>query len=329
MSIQVIRAGIMDTLQDAGRFGYRHWGINPSGAMDGFAMQVANALVGNPLREAVIELHFPASTFLFGHPALIAMAGADFSPAINGEPVPVGQPIRVNRHDVLQFSNPASGAVACLAVAGGFQAEPWLGSQSTHLRAQKGGHGGRIFRKGDEILFRQSFPPVPAPDGFLVLPWKADINWGDPFTDICILPGPEWDRLTVQQQSGLPGELFHIRPGSDRMGFHLQETIQGYQPGEEMVSVTVTAGTIQLLPGGHLVILMADHQVTGGYPRVAHVISAHLSKLSQHRPGDAVRFRLTDLQTAEALLRRQQRHLLQLQNACTFRLEQYFHDSGF
>lgn len=329
MSIQVIRSGVMDTLQDAGRFGYRHWGVNPSGAMDGFAMQVANALVGNPLREAVIELHFPASTFLFGHPALIAMAGADFSPAINGEPVPVGQPIRVNRHDVLQFINPARGAVACLAVAGGFQAKPWLGSQSTNLRAQQGGHEGRMLRKGDEIFFRQSFPPVKAPDGYLVLPWRADTDWGDPYPEIAILPGPEWERLTVQQQSGLPGENFHIRQGSDRMGYYLREPLQGYQPGEEMLSVAVTAGTIQILPGGQLVILMADHQVTGGYPRVAQVISAHLSKLSQHRPGDAVRFRLTGQSTAEALFQRQQRHLLQLQNACTFRLEQYFYDSGF
>ena len=327
MSVQVIKAGIMDTLQDGGRFGHRHWGINPSGAMDGFAMQVANALVGNSLQEAVIELYFPASAFLFSHPALIALAGADFSAAINGEPVPVNQPIRVNRHDVLQFRQPLQGAVAYLAVAGGFQVEPWMGSYSTHLRAQRGGFGGRMLRKGDEIRFRQSFPPVHSAQGFQVLPWKAGTNWGDPMEDIGILPGQEWNRLTVAQQSGLPGSAFHIQPGSDRMGFHLRETLQGYVPGEEMLSVAVTTGTIQLLPEGHLVILMADHQVTGGYPRVAHVISAHLSKLSQHRPGEAIRFRLTDQRTAETLFLRQRLHLLQLQNACTFRLEQYFHAS--
>lgn len=327
MSISIIKAGILDTIQDEGRYGHQHLGINPSGAMDKYAMQVANILVGNQYGEAVIEMHFPAPVFLFKKPALIAFSGADFSATINAEPVPSLHPVVVGKNDVLQFHKPVDGARAYLAVAGGMQADAWLHSSSTHLKLKAGGHQGRSLQKGDEILFKKPFPHPIGQDGFDVLPWMVTSNWGDTSSEVLVLPGNEWDRLTAGSMENFTTTSFLITQQSDRMGYRLNNIPLQVNTHEEVVSSAVSFGTIQLLPEGRLIILMADHQTTGGYPRVAHVIAAHHSRLAQLRPGDSLRFRLTDQREAENLYWKQQQHLMQLQNACTFRLEKYFNES--
>ena len=327
MSISIIKAGILDTLQDAGRYGYQHLGINPSGAMDKYAMQVANFLVGNPCGEAVIEMHFPAPVFLFKQPALIAFSGADFRATVNAEPIPSLQPVIVGKNDVLQFHQPVDGARAYLAVAGGLQTDTWLNSSSTHLKLKAGGHQGRNLQKQDEIFFKKTFPHPVGQDGFFALPWKAATNWGDTSDEILVLPGIEWEHLTTGSKENFTTTSFLITQQSDRMGYRLNNIPLQVNTHEEMVSSAVSFGTIQLLPEGKLIILMADHQTIGGYPRVGHVITAQHSRLAQLRPGDPIRFRLTDQETAEKLYRKQQQHLMQLQNACTFRLEKYFNES--
>jgi antagonist of KipI len=326
MAIKIIRAGILDTVQDKGRYGYQHLGINPGGAMDQYAMQVANILVGNDPGEAVIELHFPASVFLFDEPALIALSGADFSASINGEPVPVLRAILVNKNDVLQFHRPLSGARAYISFKGGLDLPQWLNSASTNLKAQSGGYLGRVLQKGDEIILKNnnSFIESNKEKTFTVLPWSADIKTGDETTDIAALPGHEWERLTDAAKENFTGKTFIITKQSDRMGYRLLNEPLSCKHNEEMISSAVNFGTIQLLPDGKLIVLMADHQTTGGYPRVGHVITAHHSRLAQLNPGEGIRFRLTDPATAENLLLKQQQHLLQLQNACTFRLEAWF-----
>ncbi|MGQ0740059.1 MAG: biotin-dependent carboxyltransferase family protein [Bacteroidota bacterium] len=324
MSLQIIKAGILDTIQDGGRYGHQHLGINPSGAMDKYAMQVANALVGNRLTEAVIEMHFPASVFLFGYPALIAVSGANFSAAINGDAIPHLHPVWVNKNDVLQFRKPVQGARAYMAIAGGMQTNEWMGSHSTHLKAMAGGYNGRNLHKGDEILFRQSFPPTPGEADFIVLPWQADIKYADDTKELLTLQGNEWDRLSTESKENFTMTSFVITQQSDRMGYRLNNIPLPVMTNEEVVSSAVSFGTVQLLPDGKLIILVADHQTTGGYPRVAHVISAQHSRLAQLKAGDKIHFRFTDLKTAEELWVKQQQHLLQLQNACTFRLNEYF-----
>lgn len=327
MSLKVIKAGLLDSIQDAGRFGRQYLGVNPSGAMDKYAMQVANALVGNPPGEAVIELHFPASVFLFTAPALIALSGADFSASINGEPVPSLHCIAVNKNDVLQFHRPLNGARAYLAVRGGIEAEKWMNSKSTNLKAGKGGFAGRCLLKDDEIITcRQNTcrPFLPAEE-FIVLPWSADINALEESKEIFVLKGPEWDRLTPDAQRLFTSTPFIMTKQSDRMGYRLLNDPLTATTDEEMVSSPVCFGTIQLLPDGKLIVLVADHQTAGGYPRIAQVITAHHSRLAQLTAGDGAWFSITDHQTAEAMLVQQQRHLLQLQNACTFRLEEYLH----
>jgi antagonist of KipI len=331
MSLKIIKAGILDTIQDRGRIGHQHFGINPGGAMDKYAMQVSNMLVGNDPGEGVIEMHFPASVIIFTQPALIALGGADFSASINGEPVPNLHAIIVCKNDLLQFHKPLLGERVYLAIGGGLVIDKWMNSYSTHLKANAGGFHGRSLQKDDEILFRHppSFPVQQK--NFFLLPWQADARYlldslsGDGESKkILVLPGHEWERLTLESKENFSMTSFIITQQSDRMGYRLNNIPLHSLTREEVVSSAVSFGTVQLLPDGRLIVLMADHQTTGGYPRVAHVISAHHSKLAQMKAGNKIHFRLTDQHTAEELFIKQQQHLLQLQNACTFRLQEYF-----
>ena len=192
MSLKIIKAGVQDTVQDMGRYGYQQLGINPGGAMDKFSAQVANLMVGNDIEKAVIELYFPASVFMFQQPALIALSGADFSASINGEKVPGHHPFIVNKNSILQFHKPLHGARAYLAVHGGLDVPVWLGSRSTHLKAGFGGYNGRALHKDDEIGFGISagISSLPGEKEFTVLPWLVDDNWGDITKDeVLALPG--------------------------------------------------------------------------------------------------------------------------------------------
>ena len=144
----------MDTVQDMGRYGCQHLGINPGGAMDKLSARVANILVGNDTNEAVIELHFPAAAFFFEQPSLIAISGADFSANLNGEEIPCMRPVMVSKYSILQFHGIKNGARAYLSVHGGLAIKPWLNSYSTNLKAGAGGYMGRVLQKDDEIAFR-------------------------------------------------------------------------------------------------------------------------------------------------------------------------------
>ncbi|MEK7226586.1 MAG: biotin-dependent carboxyltransferase family protein [Bacteroidota bacterium] len=326
--MKIFKAGIQDTVQDMGRFGYQHLGINPGGVMDKFSAQMANMIAGNEINEAVLELHFPASVFIFQQPALIALCGADFSPSINGEKIPSGHPMLVNKNSILQFHKLIRGARTYMAIHGGLHISRWLGSYSTHLKAKTGGFKGRALLKDDEIAFEKNiaFSSILGEREFVVLPWQADANREERKSgEILVLPGNEWERLTESARDSFTMTSFVITNQSDRMGYRLNNLPLPVMSNDEVISSGVSFGTVQLLPDGKLIILMADHQTTGGYPRVAHVISAHHSRLAQMKSGDKIHFRLTDQQTAEELLIKEQQHLLQLQNACKFRLEEFLH----
>ena len=326
MSLRIIKAGVLDSIQDSGRYGWQYLGINPTGAMDKFAAKVVNLLVGNDPDEAVIEMHFPSSIFLFEQPAMIAISGADFPANINGEPIPSSHAFIVNKNVLLQFQQPHRGARIYLSVKGGFKIEEWLGSCSTHLKAMVGGLKGRGLRKNDQLFFREKndFSSLLGEKEFIILPGKADLNWEDNNEkEVLILPGHEWERLAEEAKESFVMTSFVITNQSDRMGYRLNNIPLPMLSNEEVVSSAVSFGTIQLLPDGRLIILMADHQTTGGYPRLAHIITAHHSKVAQMKAGDKIYFRFTDQQTAENLLIKQHQHLQQLQTACKFRLEEF------
>jgi len=327
MALTIIRQGVLDTVQDRGRFGHADAGINPGGVMDRYASSVANSLVGNNYNEPLIEMHFPAPQIMFREDALIAICGADFNPSINEEPIPCWQPVAVKKNSLLHFSKWKWGARAYLAVHGQLECTPWLNSCSTNLKAAMGGHCGRALMKSDVIkVKRGSFSAsrlLNGKDSFNVL------HWGIPHhhtykdvQDIHMIHGPEWELMHESSKQTITDASFTIDPRSDRMAYMLDGELLQLQEQFEMVSSGVDYGTIQLLPGGQLVILMADHQTTGGYPRIGNIIGAHLPKLSQLGAGASFRLSLTDVRTAEQMLFSQERDLRTIQWSCLDHLNQ-------
>lgn len=330
MSLKIIKAGVFDTIQDVGRYGFQHLGINPGGAMDRFAAQAVNVLVGNCVTEPVIEMHFPASIFLFEQEALIALGGADFSATINGDEIPEWQPMIIAKNSVLQFQKWKEGARCYLGVREKLNIEKWLDSYSTNVKASAGGLNGRALQKNDLVTFKEKnrYSTLLHDNDIFILPWRADIVWNETSINrVAVTQGNEWEWLTEESRSRFLTESFIIDSLADRMGYRLQGALQA-KHNTELISSAVGFGTIQLLPNGELIILMADHQTTGGYPRIGHVVSAHLGMLAQKQPGEKIYFRLADQQEAEELLLMQRQHLLQLQNACKFRLEEYFNSAN-
>lgn len=324
MSIKITRPGISTTLQDIGRSGYRNIGIGTAGAMDGFACRIANYLCGNSDGDTVIEMNFPAPEILFNNDALIAITGADFSPRINEENAGVWKTLFVKKGDVLTFVKPLSGSRAYLAVTGGWAAQQWLGSCSTHLKLRTGGHFGRVLQAKDELIFLPSKYPLATRK---VFPWSVSRTELDkiysPANAIRCIAAPEYDQLTDESKRSLEQQQFTISRQSDRMGFHLIAEPLSRSDVIELVSSPVDCGTLQLLPGGNCIVLMADHQTTGGYPRIASVIKADLPKLAQARPGDPLNFRIVSIGEAENKYIQMLESLGQIKKACAHQLHNF------
>lgn len=324
MSLKIIKAGILDTIQDSGRYGWRHLGINPSGAMDRFSARLSNVLLGKSPDTPVIEMHFPAAVLLFQKATIACLCGADFSATLNNQVIPLHQPFLVPANSTLQFNRLINGARCYLSLWHELHVNVWLQSASTNLKAAAGGWQGRRLIKGDCLPFRDRHTPaLPESKNLIILPWKAYALQIDKYLD-CI-HGREWDWLSPQAKWAFENTHFHITHLSDRMGYRLSGEALVTEKGGDMISSAVDFGTIQMLPGGQLIILMADHQTTGGYPRLAHVTSASLPSLAQAKPNDAICFRFTSLQQAEDDLVQQQKYLEQLQNACKLKIENFLH----
>lgn len=323
MSIEIIKNGIADLVQDSGRFGYQHQGINPTGAMDLNAMKIANALVGNKLSEAIIELNFPASSFYFDHSAIIALSGADFSAKINGRGIPIHQPIMIPGKTELKFSKVLSGSVGYIAIQGGLELDSWLNSFSTNLKAKAGGTQGRYLKKGDRLKSRNEIPKKIK--NVQILPWRANVSdfYCNESTIRCLV-GHEFDWLTKKSQADLTKGKFTINPQSDRMGYRLRGIKLKQSKKQELLSTAVTNGTIQVLPTGELIVLMADHQTTGGYPRVGHVITADRSTFVQLKPNEKVCLAWVTEEEAESEIMKQFKSMQQLQLSCLLKLNEWF-----
>jgi antagonist of KipI len=320
MSLTISKAGLLDTVQDGGRYGFQQQGINPGGAMDRFSASLANALLGNELAAPVIEMHFPASQLIFQQPTILCLAGADFNPMINGKEIALYQPIAVGEGAVLSFAKRRNGARCYMALAAPLQIAPWLNSYSTNLKAAAGGYQGKRLQKGDTIKYKAVFFSIA--NAMTALPWQYRPSSERP-TAIEVLPGPEWNWITPESQTAFLANRFLITPSSDRMGYRLQGEQLVQEKREQLVSSAVSFGTVQLLPNGQLILLMADHQTTGGYPRMATVSRVHLPVLAQMAAGETFRFSLTTVGAAEESWIAQQKRLQHLQNTCKLKLQNW------
>jgi antagonist of KipI len=314
MSIRIESSGLLTTLQDLGRKGFQHLGVGPSGALDEVSHRLANLLVGNPASAPTLELTLSGPDLRFESESLIALCGADLSPRIEDRPVPLWRPLLVRAGALLRFGRPAQGVRCYLGMAGGFQVPMVMGSASTHLAAGFGGFQGRALKTGDQLetgpvpgdrypTLRQRFQQGPhlflGPDWFA--PWSRELDFSRPAT-LRFMPGPQWPLLTGGSRQDLLETSFKVSPNSNRMGLRMQGPKLSLERPLEMVSSGVATGTLQLPPDGSLILLLADRQTTGGYPRLGEVASVDLPKAAQLRPGETLRFSPIELGAAQDLL---------------------------
>ncbi|HET9506052.1 MAG TPA: biotin-dependent carboxyltransferase family protein [Hymenobacter sp.] len=332
MSLSILRTGLLTTVQDLGRPGYQHLGVVVGGALDALALRVANLLVGNAEGAAGLEITLLGPTIRFEADYLIALTGADLSPTLNGQPAPLHRPVAVRAGAVLAFGAARVGCRAYLAVAGGLAVPPVLGSRSTYLRAGLGGWHGRALHAGDELpvgalslgaqRLWQLLRPADLPASWVTTRWL-------PSPALCPRPhaqpiiravrGPEYEQFGEASRQAFWRESFAITPAADRMGYRLQGPALTRDVPTELLSSAVTFGTVQVPPGGQPIVLLADAQTTGGYPRLAQVISADFGALAQARPGQALRFQAVSLCEAQALYLAQERRLRALRRAVEFK----------
>lgn len=310
MALNILRAGVLTTVQDLGRRGFQRHGVPVSGAMDCYALRVANALVGNSEDEAGLEMTLDGCAFESDEELLFAICGADFSPMIGEASVPMFRPVWAKAGSRVTFGSARWGSRSYLAVAGGIDVPLVLGSRSTYLRAAFGGLQGRALRRGDRlgVAPRKRLPyprlreaALGSQQGFASAHWAATALAGRVQRAPQVLrfvPGGQWETLPADGRTQFLTTEFRIGGASDRMGYRLEAAALAATQAE-LLSQAVAFGTIQLPPNGQPIVLMADRQVTGGYPRLGEVASVDLGLAAQLKPGDRVRFEKVSLSQAQ------------------------------
>jgi KipI family sensor histidine kinase inhibitor len=280
--VNILRPGLLTTVQDLGRWGHQGLGVPVAGPMDAVAHRVANALVGNPVDAATLESTLIGPDLRFGQETVVAIAGGDLWPMLDGADVPIGAPFRCASGSVLRFGDRRSGARAYVAFDGGVDVDPVLGSRATHVMSRMGGVQGRPLRAGDRIALG---PPTARGK---TKPFSAPRSEGG--TRLRVLPGPQADHFDGSALDALQRKRFTISAQSDRMGYRLLEAaLAGHRLGD-MISDVMLMGGVQIPPSGEPILLMADRQTTGGYPQLAVVITADLPLAAQLAPGDWIEF---------------------------------------
>jgi biotin-dependent carboxylase-like uncharacterized protein len=305
--ITVTAPGLLTTVQDTGRFGYQAQGFSPSGAMDFGALRIANLLVGNSPGMPALEMTMQGIVASFGCDCVIALTGADFGAKLNSEPVPTYQALVVQKADVLQLGAVRAGLRGYLAIAGGFHLEPVLGSCSTNLKCALGGFAGRKLKAGDALPLRCPQVPVGSLDG-RVLPVpehldaarKAD---GPARFMLRAVPGPQDDTFTAAGLATFFSSWYAVTPASDRMGVKLEGAKIESRAGSDIISDGIAAGSVQVPAAGIPIIMTADRQTTGGYAKIATVITPDLDFLAQACPGDWIRFTRVSVKAAQNIAR--------------------------
>lgn len=296
--LHVEAPGLFTTVQDLGRLSAISAGVPPGGAMDRFAHSAANLLVGNHPGHATLECTLRGPALVADDSCLIAITGADLDPRVNGAPAPMWTGIFLGEGDRLSFGSRRSGARAYVAVAGGIEADHWLGSQSTYVLAARGGMSGRPLKSGDVLRVSVVTGKPAVPGRRLAANLHPD--YGD--HTLHSIAGPHAKRLSAEGLGLLFGTAYTVSPTSDRMGYRL-EGAPLVTTGDELLSFGLVAGAVQVPHNGQPILLMADHQTAGGYPVVATVVSASIPIAAQLLPGDELRFREVGVERAQQMRR--------------------------
>lgn len=298
MGVLFLNGGLYTTVQDLGRRGYQNMGFTVSGVMDRRSFLLANLLVDNAENEAVLEFTMVGPTLKFTSDTIIAITGGDFSPTLNGKPVAMYRAIYVHKNDILKFSYAKSGNWGYIAFSSRLDVPVVMGSRSTNTKCRIGGYHGRTLKKDDQIWFRAKKRYLPY---FLSRKMKPD-DFSEESVTVRVVLGPQQEYFSRQGiQTFLTGE-YTLTSECDRMGYRLDgEYIAHNDKGADIISDGIALGAIQVPSHGKPIIMLADRQTTGGYTKIATVISVDLPKLVQRKEGHKIRFEAVDVNTAQQL----------------------------
>lgn len=334
--LQIEKDGLQVTVQDLGRRGFQKYGVIASGAMDPYAHRLANILVGNKESEPAIEITLIGPHITFQADCLVALTGGDLSPEINGKPIKMWRPVYVKKGCKLSFGKPVSGCRAYLGVAGGISVSEVMGSFSTYLRAGIGGFEGRSLQKGDCIPIGESsqnvkrlmdrlFKEVNTERAFYQMEWtlmKKAILTCQTETTVRVIEGRQASLFDKRSQDTFLNQEYQISSESDRMGYRLKGPSLQLFESKELISEAVSFGSIQVPPDGQPIILMADRQTTGGYPKIGQVATVDLPKVSQSKPGEFLRFERITLEEAQNALVEERQLIHQLTQSISLKLQE-------
>lgn len=298
--IYVQAPGLLTTVQDLGREGFGPIGVSASGAADPISLRLGNRLVGNADGAAALEMTLLGGTFTFPEGAVVAITGSDFAATLDGTPVELWTSVKVSPGQTLRLGHTLSGARCYLCVQGGIAVDSFLGSASTHILSGLGGFEGRALRKGDALGI------LPAAESFRKRKLAKHPEHLAPRKVLRVTPGPQADWFPESSQRLFHEATYCVTEGSNRMGLRLDGPRLPLSSGGEMITEGVSLGAIQVPNGGSPIILFVEQQTTGGYPKIANVISADLASLGQLRPRDEIRFELMGWEAAWRLLREQE-----------------------
>ncbi|GAA0366715.1 biotin-dependent carboxyltransferase family protein [Bacillus horti] len=316
----VEKAGLFDTIQDMGRIGFQEYGMPQAGAVDQYAYQLGNILVGNSRHTPSLELTWFGPTLTFTQDTSIALTGATFSARLNGALIQPWSLLAVRRGDRLEMGSATSGCRAYLAVQGGFMISPKMGSASTYVTGQLGGWQGRPLQTDDRIPYSlrlderntngtdKKQTKTSSRQRFISPSYRPSYP---KHNVLRVILGPQEQHFTKQGRDTFLHEGFTVTPQMDRMGLRLsgQAIEHDERFGADILSDSIPFGGIQVPANGQPIIMLADRQTTGGYPKIATIISADWSKLAQLRPKDSVQFQEVTVEEAQALYREQEKEL--------------------
>jgi antagonist of KipI len=303
-TLHILKPGLLTTVQDLGRYGHQASGVPVAGPMDTFSHRLANQLAGNPVDAATLEITLIGPDMIVEADTTMAIAGAQFEVTCEDRPIALGASFAVARGQRLKFGRIVQGARAYLAIAGGIQTPSVLGSRATHLVSRMGGLNGRALQSGDRVPIGDNPQPRPQrKSAGLTLPSKGRAL-------LRVMPGPQADWFQSDALRAIASVSFRISPQSNRMGYRLQGPPLVRAREGELISEPLGIGAIQVPAAGEPILLMADRQTAGGYPKIGYVIAADLPIAGQLAPGDFIEFHVCTPQEAVAALISRERQLL-------------------
>ena len=296
MVLRLTAVGPGATIQDGGRHGFLRFGVTPSGPMDWTAMRSANLTLGNAADAAALEIASSGLTVVCETPLTVAFAGGGFAWTRDGAPLPAAARVRLDAGAVLRARAGSWGAFAYLALPGGLEAASVMGSCSTHTRSRLGGLDGRMLAAEDRLVPREPHA-APLDDVAIEAPWLSRRD-----SPVRVVLGPQDDYFSRAALDLFGAATFVLTPAADRMAYKFAGPPIAHQADFNIVSDGVALGAVHIAGDGQPMVLMADRQPTGGYPKIAHVCRADIGRLAQLRPGDACRFRAIDPEEARVAL---------------------------